>query len=86
MTFDPIAERVLAAIADTKRVPVDSVTPEATFEQLKIDSLDALNFAFALEEEFHISIPDEQLRELKTVGDAIEGVRRLCAASEATAS
>lgn len=82
---EPIAPRVIAVIADTKRLPVESVTEASTFEQLKIDSLDALNIAFALEDAFQVSIPDDELRGLKTVGDAVRGVEQLIAAKQKSA-
>lgn len=75
-----VAARVIAVFSDTKRVPAESITPATTLAELRVDSLDALNIAFALEEALHISIPDEDLRNLKTVGDAIAGVERLLAA------
>lgn len=72
-----VEARVIAIFADNKRVPPESLTPATTFEQLGIDSLDALNIAFALEEAFHVSISDDQLRAQRSVGDAIAGIRKL---------
>ncbi len=76
-----VAEGVIAVIADSKGIKSESVAPGMTLMELNVDSLDALNIAFALEEKFHIAIPDDQLRGLKTVADAIEGVRKLLAQS-----
>lgn len=81
-----LAHRVISAIADNKRIPPDRITPESTFQELDIDSLDAVNIVFALEEEFKISIPDEDLRSLKTVQDAISGVRVQLQKAEGTAA
>ncbi len=74
-----VEARVIAIVAENKRVAPETITPATTFAELNIDSLDALNIAFALEEAFNISIPDEQLRALKTVGDSVAGVRELLA-------
>lgn len=76
-----LAARVMAVIADTKGIDSEAISPHMALTDLNVDSLDALNIGFALEEKFHISIPDDQLRNLKTVDDAIEGVRKLLAQS-----
>jgi len=81
-----LAARVIAVFADNKRLEPGRITAATTFAELNMDSLDALNIAFALEEAFHISIPDEQLRSLRTVGDAIEGVRKLLADGKSAAA
>jgi acyl carrier protein len=74
---DEIGERVMAAIAGVKNLARDQVTETSTFADLNIDSLDAINIAFAIEEEFRISLPDDDVRQIKTVAQAIDGVRRL---------
>jgi acyl carrier protein len=51
---ESIQDRVLRVIATTKRVPVETVTPDSSFESLGIDSLDRLNILFDLESEFDI--------------------------------
>jgi len=61
------------------RLPEGHVTLDSTFAELGMDSLDAMNLLFALEEEFGISIPDEEARALRTVRGAIDGVEKLLA-------
>lgn len=72
-----IEDRVIRVIAETQKIPVESVTKEKTFQELKIDSLDGINIVFALENEFGINIPDEAVEKLRSVQDAIDGVRSL---------
>ena len=74
---DALGQKVIDVIARTQRIPVETVTPESTFEQLKIDSLDGINIVFELEKEFDISIPDEGVAGLRSVRETIEGVRQL---------
>jgi acyl carrier protein len=50
------------------------LSPATRFDNLKMDSLDALNMIFALEEEFDINIPNEEAAKMKSVGEAIRGV------------
>ena len=72
-----VLERVLRTLADAQKLPFEQVTPEATFEQLNIDSLDGINILFALENEFDINIPDESARVVRDVRQLAEGVQKL---------
>ncbi len=78
-----VPTRVIAEIAAVKRIPIERVSIDSTFEELAIDSLDATNLLFVLEEEFGISIPDADARLLRDVRGAVEGVERLLAAKQA---
>ena len=44
-----LGTRVIEIIAKTQRIPLESISLDSTFEQLKIDSLDGINIVFALE-------------------------------------
>jgi len=72
-----VIDRVIRVISETQKIPAETVTPESTFADLKIDSLDAINILFALENEFNISIPDDAGQGLKTVQDLAQGVAGL---------
>ncbi|MSV31842.1 MAG: acyl carrier protein [Bryobacterales bacterium] len=72
-----VLTRVLRTLAETQKLPFEQVTPEATFEQLNIDSLDGINILFALENEFDINIPDESARLVRNVRQLAEGVQKL---------
>jgi acyl carrier protein len=68
----------LGEIADeTTGVPADEVTPEKTFvDDLDIDSLAMVEIAVAAQDKFGVEIPDDQLKDLKTVQDVIDYVER----------
>ncbi len=68
---------MIEVIAKTQKLPLESVTLDKTFEDLKIDSLDGINILFALEQEFKIDIPDEPARQMRSVKEAVEGVQKL---------
>ena len=54
-------------------VDADKVTMEASFaDDLDADSLDLVELVMALEEEFDIEVPEEELAEVKTVGQAYD--------------
>jgi acyl carrier protein len=75
--MEDIATRCIEIIAKSKGIPADGITLASTFDELNIDSLDKINISFEVEETFKIEIPDEALSTLRTVGDMVEGVKRL---------
>ena len=82
---DELIQRVLKVIATSKRIPLETVTIDSEFLQLGIDSMDAVEILFALENEFDISIPDDDVRSVRNVRQMCEGVERLVAAKNAGA-
>lgn len=80
---DDLNQRVLKVIATSKRIPLETVTIDAEFQQLGIDSMDAVEILFALENEFDISIPDDEVRNVRNVRQMCEGVEKLVAAKAA---
>jgi acyl carrier protein len=80
---EELTSRVIKVIADTQKIPVDTISADSTFEELKIDSLDGINILFALENEFNISIPDDQARGIRSIRDMAEGVAKLVNAAGA---
>ena len=63
-------EKVKALMVETLGCDADKVPPEARLaEDLEADSLAAVELSMALEEEFDVTIADEDLPNLKTVGD-----------------
>ena len=74
---DSIQDRVLKIIASTRRIPLDTVRPDSTFEELGIDSLDRLNILFDLESEFDIEIDDEEAKKVQNIPEMISGITHL---------
>lgn len=65
-------EKMKEIIADQLGVSEDEVTLEASFkEDLDADSLDLFELVMALEEEYDVEIPSDDLAKLNTVGDVI---------------
>ena len=52
----------------------DQIKPEADWESLDIDSLDLVELAQIVEEEYGVKMREEDMKELKTVGDAVDFV------------
>jgi acyl carrier protein len=80
---DELIERVRKVMATSKRIPEETVTIDSSFEELGIDSMDAVEILFALENEFDINIPDEEVKSVRNVRQMVEGVERLLAAKSA---
>ena len=58
-------------------VPADEVTPEKSFvDDLDIDSLSMVEIAVAAQDKFGVEIPDDQLKDLKTVQDVVNYVHK----------
>jgi acyl carrier protein len=58
-------------------VPAEEITPEKTFvDDLDIDSLAMVEIAMAAQDKFGVEIPDEQLKDLKTVRDVINFIQK----------
>ncbi len=73
METGEIEERVRKILADNLSVPEDDVTTDSRFqEDLDADSLDLVEAVLALEEEFGVSIPEEEMEGVKTVGEAVK--------------
>ena len=69
MVFDKVKD----IIVDQLDVDEDSVKMEASItDDLGADSLDVVDLVMSLEEEFDVEIPDEQVENVKTVGDIVK--------------
>ena len=74
--YEAAVKREAAAAAD---IDASAVALDARFEDIGIDSLDALGMISNLEDEFGLEVPDEDLHELETVSDAVAVLRRAAA-------
>ena len=64
-------------IEEVTGIEPSEVTPEKSFvDDLDIDSLSMVEIAVAAQDKFGVEIPDDQLKDLKTVQDVIDYVRR----------
>ncbi len=70
---------MIRLVAAAKRIPEERVTLDSTFDELGMDSLDAMNLLFDVESKFNIQIPDEQARSIRSVRQMVDGIRELLA-------
>jgi len=77
MTRAEIQQKLIEIVRQEKDLPDDKLSPEMPLADAGIDSLDALTILFAIEEQFHISIPDDKARSITTFGDMVTVVEDL---------
>ncbi len=83
---EAILQRVIKVFAEFKKVSPDEIKSETTFAELGFDSLDGLNLIFELEEEFSLMVPDDKVKEMKSVKEVAEGIEYLLAHPEEQAN
>jgi acyl carrier protein len=67
---DGMVARIRALVAGQLGVEADEVVPEASIlDDLGADSLDVVELVMALEEEFDIEVPDQDVEAIRTVAD-----------------
>jgi len=72
-----VEAKVKKIICEQLEVSEEDVVPEASFvDDLGADSLDQVELIMAMEEEFDISISDEEAEKIITVRDAIEYIKK----------
>jgi acyl carrier protein len=71
VTAEQVEARVVETLASFGPEP-DQITRDASFESLDIDSLDLVELAQVVEEEYGVALTGDDMKELVTVGDAID--------------
>ncbi len=73
--MEAVTEKVTSIIIEQLSVDKESVVPEANLlDDLGADSLDVVELVMALEEEFGIEVPDDDVENIRTVKDVAEYV------------
>ena len=72
-----IEEKVIGIVSEQLNVPIEEITKESRFvEDLKADSLDVVELVMEFEDEFGVTIPDEDYEKILTVGDAADYIEQ----------
>jgi acyl carrier protein len=71
VTTEQVESRVVETLASFGP-DADQITRGSTFEELDIDSLDLVELAQVVEDEFGVVLKGEDMKDLRTVGDAID--------------
>lgn len=76
MSPEEIEKKVKEIIVSQLEVSEDQLKPDASFiDDLKADSLAVVELVLAFEQEFKITIPEEDTEQIKTVGDATNYIK-----------
>ncbi len=71
-------QKIIELIADKLCKKVDQVTLSSRLvEDLGADSLDVVELIMAFEDEFSVTLPDEEIGKFKTVGDVVEFMKTI---------
>ncbi len=70
-----ILKKVAELVSETLEVDEASVTEQLRFEDLGADSFDLLELVTALEDEFGLTLDDDSLADIATVGDAVDAIQ-----------
>ena len=66
-------EKIKEIVAESLNADVDTLTEETSFkDDLGADSLDIADIVMSIEEEFNVEVPDDQLQNIKVVGDIVK--------------
>lgn len=76
MESDPYVLSMVREVAYAADIDEADVTLDARFEDLGVDSLDAIGIIANLEDEFDVEVPNDQLKGLETVRQAVNVLRR----------
>ncbi len=70
-----VLEKVKEIISEQLEISLENIDSGSTFEEMDADSLDLVELVMALEEEFGIEISDEEIENIKSVGDVVEHIQ-----------
>lgn len=72
-----IEQKVIQIVSEQMSVDKGEITRSTSFvNDLNADSLDTVELVMELEDEFDMTIPDEEAEKLKTVGEAIDYIAK----------
>lgn len=82
MERDEIQSRIIRMIAETFELDAEGITADSRlYEDLDLDSIDALDMVVKLQEFMNRRVSEGELRQLRTVGDVVSLVAEASAAS-----
>lgn len=67
-----IEAKIKTIISEQLEVAIDNLAADTTFEEIDADSLDIVELVMALEEEFDLEISDQEIENIKTIGDIVK--------------
>lgn len=82
-TFEQVKEVIVRELG----IPASKVTKRATFHgDLQADSLDVVEIFMAIEDEFYIEIPEQEIEKMRTVKDVVDYIEKEIAKQKTTST
>lgn len=73
MTRDEIMAKAIALAAEQAGVKPDEISPATHFvNDLNFDSLDQVEYAMEIEDQFHVTVPDQDVEKLQTIEAVVD--------------
>ncbi len=73
MKAEEVYEIIKGYLTDTFEIPVEKISPDSNlFEDLELDSIDALDMIALLESEIDIDVNEEELKKIITIQDVVD--------------
>jgi len=73
---ESIFEKIATILSTKKGINKESILIESSFEELGLDSLDAVELISDLEDECNVTIPNVELQSIKTIQQAVDGLQK----------
>ena len=71
-----IFNKIATLLSSKKGINKELISIEQSFEELGLDSLDAVELISDLEDEFNVNLPNIELQQIKTIRQAVEGIEK----------
>jgi|688.fasta_scaffold19005_2 acyl carrier protein len=71
-----IFNKIATLLSSKKGINKELISIEQSFEDLGLDSLDAVELISNLEDEFNVTLPNIELQQIKTIRQAVEGIEK----------
>lgn len=71
-----VFEKIASLLSTKKGVERSSIQMSSSFDELGLDSLDAVELIADLEDEFNVTVPNMELQNIKTIQHAVDGLSK----------
>ena len=78
-----VEQTLKESIARQKMLSIEDISLDSSLEELGVTSLDSISLVFDIEDKYGIEIPNEALKQLRTVRDIVDGVEKLLSSRSA---
>ncbi len=75
--MDTLEKRIITVISQVSEIEESTISAQSTFDELSLNSLDAVTISYELEQEFGIQIPDNKVYTITSVQELIDGITQL---------